>query len=185
MVRLLVIKLGGGLLADPGVFRDTLSCVVTVARRRQVAIVAGGGPFADVVRAVDRAMSLGDEEAHWMAVLAMDQYAHLIAARIAGSRLVNAPDTVAASLADGLIPVIAPYQWLRATDPLPHSWDVTSDSIAAWIAGALGAGELLLVKPPAADAPLVDPYFTRALPPTVRATPVQAGARLRSVLEAC
>ena len=29
---------------------------------------------------------------------------------------------------------------------LPETWDLTSDSLAAWLAGALGAGRLLLVK---------------------------------------
>jgi aspartokinase-like uncharacterized kinase len=31
-------------------------------------------------------------------------------------------------------------------DDLPASWDVTSDSIAAWVAGQVGAGRLVLVK---------------------------------------
>ncbi|HET8757356.1 MAG TPA: hypothetical protein VFM58_15160, partial [Solirubrobacteraceae bacterium] len=31
-------------------------------------------------------------------------------------------------------------------DGLPASWDVTSDSIAAWVAGRAGAGRLVLVK---------------------------------------
>ena len=55
-----------------------------------------------------------------------------------------------ALLAAGRVPVIAPYRWLREADPLPHSWDVTSDSIAAWLASALGAARLVLVKPPGA-----------------------------------
>ena len=46
------------------------------------------------------------------------------------------------------VPVLAPYAWLRRADSLPHSWQVTSDSIAAWIARALGARRLVLVKPP-------------------------------------
>ncbi|MGH7649286.1 MAG: hypothetical protein ACREND_14305, partial [Gemmatimonadaceae bacterium] len=58
-----------------------------------------------------------------------------------------------------------PYRWLRARDPLPHSWDVTSDSIAAWVAGELHARRLVLVKPAVAEqAALVDAYFQRALP---------------------
>ena len=32
-------------------------------------------------------------------------------------------------------------------DPLPASWEVTSDSIAAWVAGGAAAGRLVLVKP--------------------------------------
>ena len=84
------------------------------------------------------------------------------------------------------IPILAPSRWLRQADPLPHSWDVTSDSIAAWVAGEVGARRLILVKPPgvgfytsdrmtapgwdgpAAGRPavsgLVDAYFSRALP---------------------
>ena len=34
---------------------------------------------------------------------------------------------------------------MRQRDPLPSSWDVTSDSIAAWIAAELGI-ELLVLK---------------------------------------
>jgi aspartokinase-like uncharacterized kinase len=33
-----------------------------------------------------------------------------------------------------------------ALDRLPASWQVTSDSIAAWVAGEAGAGRLVLVK---------------------------------------
>ena len=69
----------------------------------------------------------------------------------------------------GQVPVIAPLQWLRSMDPLPHSWDVTSDSIAAWLAGALDAERLVLIKSAGASGPaLVDAYFARALPPDVR-----------------
>ena len=31
-------------------------------------------------------------------------------------------------------------------DALPASWEVTSDSIAAWVADQVGAGRLVLVK---------------------------------------
>jgi hypothetical protein len=44
---------------------------------------------------------------------------------------------------------------------------VTSDSIAAWIAGTVGASRLVLVKPPGAPADAVDPYFRRALPENI------------------
>src|SRR2546428_606980 len=71
-------------------------------------------------------------------------------------------------LAAGHLPVPRPYRWLRAGAPLPHSGDVTSDPIAAWPAGALGAGRVVLIKPPAGDTrPLVDPLFIRSLPPGV------------------
>jgi hypothetical protein len=64
---------------------------------------------------------------------------------------------------------------MQQDDPLPHSWDVTSDSIAAWVCGAVGADRLILVKPPGAvGGSLTDAYFQRALPAWVRAVIVTA-----------
>ena len=51
-----------------------------------------------------------------------------------------------ASSLPGRLNVLAPSAWLLRADPLPHSWDITSDSIAAWIARVLGARRLMLVK---------------------------------------
>ena len=193
-----VVKIGGGVLAYAGHLDAVLGEIASAARERSLLIVPGGGPFADVVRDVDRHYGIPDEAAHWMAVLAMDQYAHLIAARLPGGRIVAGPHEIAVALRDGRVPVLAPSRWLREADPLPHSWDVTSDSIAAWIAGVAGARLLVLVKPPGLRLPkppdaarlggpssddvdeLVDAYFARALPPHV--TPLMVPADQVDVL---
>ena len=171
-----VVKVGGALVETIAALDAVLAAVAAAARSCRIVIVPGGGPFADVVRRVDRRMRLPDTAAHWMAVLAMDQYAHLIGARLANAALVAESREVAAAIDGRRIPVLAPSRWLRETDPLPHSWDVTSDSIAAWVAGRLGARRLVLVKPPGVDATseAVDPYFTRALPPGTDAVIVAA-----------
>ena len=162
----LVVKVGGGLLADLDRLDAALAAVAGAARACRLAFVPGGGPFADVVRSVDRRIGLPDSAAHWMAVLAMDQYAHLIAARLAGAAVVVEPRAVHRAIDGGRIPVVAPSRWLQDEDPLPHSWDVTSDSIAAWIAGQLGARRLVLIKPAGAagSSDAVDPYFVHAVP---------------------
>ena len=178
-----VVKLGGGMLAHTKHFEAALAAIAAAARERRLVVVPGGGPFADAVRDIDRRLGLRETAAHWMAVLAMDQYAHLIAERLPGGVLVSDPREIAAALGTGpcdhcnrhdhvgeagQIPILAPYRWLRDADPLPHAWEVTSDSIAAWVAGALGARRLVLVKPPgAAGGEIVDRYFSRALPPDV------------------
>jgi probable H4MPT-linked C1 transfer pathway protein len=165
-----VMKLGGSVLAHPQRFESTLRTIEGIAREGGVLIVPGGGLFADAVREADRRFQPGDSAAHWMAVLAMDQHAHLIAARLLRGMVVTTAREAIAAIEAGSIPVLAPYQWLRDADPLPHSWEVTSDSIAAWVAGALGATRLVLVKPPgAAGGNLVDGYFSRALPAGVTA----------------
>jgi len=166
-----VVKLGGGLLANAEHFNAALAAIGAAAHARRLLIVPGGGPFADAVRDVDRRLQLPDDAAHWMAVLAMDQHAHLIVSRLPGSELVENLRDIATALRAGRVPILAPSRWLREADPLPHTWDVTSDSIAAWVAGAVGARRLVLVKPPGAAGPgIVDAHFDRALP--ARVTPV-------------
>jgi hypothetical protein len=169
-----VVKIGGSLLTTSSL-DAVLEVIGDVARERRLLIVPGGGPFADAVRDVDRRMHLSDEAAHWMAILAMDQYAHLIASRLPGAVVVDRTDAIAAALHEGRLPVIAPSAWLRGVDSLPHTWDVTSDSIAAWIAGQVGAQSLVLVKPPHAHGDdLVDAQFTRTLPAGIASSIVTA-----------
>lgn len=179
-----VVKLGGSLLtAAP--FDSILAEIAAASRTVPLLVVPGGGPFADAVRAADRSLGLGDDAAHWMAILAMDQCAHAITSRLPGSVLVTRSDDVGQALVRQRIPVLAPYGWLREDDPLPHSWDITSDSISAWVAGQIGASRLVLVKPPGASgSDLVDPCFERVLPPHVEKTIVTADRidRLRAAL---
>jgi len=171
----LVVKVGGGLLEHAGRLDAVLAEVARAGRDTPLLIVPGGGPFADAVREVDRRHHLSDDAAHWMAVLAMDQYAQLIASRVMAGTVVATQHGIAAAWDAGEIPVLAPYRWLREADPLPHSWDVTSDSIAAWVAGQVGARTLVLVKPPGAEGRgAVDAHFVQALPAYVVAEVLHA-----------
>jgi len=171
----IVIKLGGSLLAHPVQLDAVLAIVRDAAAHSRLLIVPGGGPFADAVRRVDRDLGLSDDAAHWMAVLAMDQYAHLVTSRLTGSALVEDLAEIGSAIADAQIPVLAPSRWMRDADPLPHTWDVTSDSIAAWVAGTIGAERLVVIKPPGASArDVVDAYFHRVCPESVRPVIVSA-----------
>lgn len=169
------MKVGGALLTHVNLLDQVLHVIATAGREVNVLVVPGGGPFADAVRDADDQLGLPAETAHWMAVLAMDQYALVLVSRLGAAALVTSVDECEAAWRARRVPVLAPYRWLRESDPLPHSWDVTSDSIAAWIAGIVGARRLVIVKPPGATgAALVDPFFASALPAAVRAEVVLA-----------
>ena len=157
-----VIKVGGNLGREPELARR-LTPIAGMRRQHGVLVVPGGGAFADLVRAESARHLLPESVGHWMGVLAMEQYGHLLAGVLPDSALVSSPDEIAAALRDGRLPVLAPYRWLREEDPLPHSWAITSDSIAAWIAGRLGARRLILVKRSEPEA-AVDDHFDRVLP---------------------
>ena len=163
-----VLKIGGGLLGKAGAFELTIEAVTAFRPGRRLVIVPGGGPFAEAVREMFKRAKIGEDAAHWMAVLGMDQYAHALTARLPGAVLVEQQAEIAAARQAGRLPVLAPYRWVRAADPLPHTWDITSDSIAAWLAGMLGARRIVLIKPAGGDPrKLVDPLFIRTLPPAV------------------
>jgi aspartokinase-like uncharacterized kinase len=157
-----------------------METLAAAARQHWLVVVPGGGSFADEVRRADRRFSLGDSAAHYMAILAMDQYAYLLARLAPGSALVRRRREIV----PGRLNVIAPSAWLLRADPLPHSWDVTSDSIAAWVAAQLSVRRLILVKHEngfiapdlsmrsrraslAALGNVVDPYFARVLDPGI------------------
>lgn len=161
--RLTVVKVGGGLSSTPEALRRVGGALAEAARQHAIVVVPGGGPFAEQVRAFDRAHHLSADAAHWMAILAMDLYGAALADQTPGSRLVEDRAGALAALAAGAVPILQPSRWLRATDELPHSWDVTSDSLAAYLAMLLGAEALVLIKPVAGGTELLDPYFSTAL----------------------
>jgi len=160
-----IVKVGGGLLSRAGAFELVTGALAAFGKGRRVLVVPGGGPFAEAVRELVRRVKVGEDAAHWMAVLGMDQYAHALAEHTAGAVLVEQLPEIHAALDAGLVPILAPYRWLRAADPLPHSWSATSDSVAAWAAGVLGAKRVVLIKPAKGDvSKMVDGLFLRTLP---------------------
>jgi hypothetical protein len=156
--------------------------LTNAGRTARILVVPGGGRFADTVRAFVRAESLSDDAAHWMAILGMEQYAHALAERIPAP-LVEEPGGIRAALDGAGVAVLAPYRWMRAADVLPHTWDATSDSVAAFVAGALDAERLVLVKAVDGGRELVDPCFESVLPVGLPWTAV-SWARLAEVLSA-
>ncbi len=141
-----VVKLGGS-LERAGLLAGILPLLADVARAGEgPVVVPGGGRFADAVREACARRDPGADAAHWAAAHAMDQLAHLLAGWTPGAALVTSAADAQAAAAAGRLPILAPCAWLRREDPLPHSWDVTADSIAAWVARRLGAGRLVLVK---------------------------------------
>lgn len=147
--RVTIVKLGGSHALSP--LLD--AWMVAIAREAgRIVVVPGGGPFADVVRAAQPAMGFDGDAAHDMALMAMAQYARALVSLAPG--FVYAADLVAvrAALRQGDVPVWSPWPMLRAHPRIPRTWDVTSDSLAVWLATALFAARVVLIKHRAAPA---------------------------------
>jgi 5-(aminomethyl)-3-furanmethanol phosphate kinase len=158
-----ILKLGGS-LARGGRLREWLDAIRSQTRR--LVIVPGGGPFADVVRRLQGEIGFDDAAAHEMAMVAMSQFGRALQSLRSGFELTASLEAIGAALAAGRTPIWSPERMAVAAK-LPASWDITSDSLAAWLAGKLRAERLILVKHAAsggaaralAAAGVVDPAF--------------------------
>jgi 5-(aminomethyl)-3-furanmethanol phosphate kinase len=139
----IVVKLGGS-FAYSDYLQDWIEALAASPGR--VVIVPGGGPFADAVRLAQRQMRFDDKAAHHMAVLAMEQYGRALASFNSLLSLADSPDAILRDLREKRVPVWMPSAMVLAATDIAPSWSVTSDSLAAWLAGKIGAGRLWIVK---------------------------------------
>ncbi len=138
MIR--VIKLGGSLLQASAL----PACLDAVERLSGCTLlVPGGGLFAEQVRNAQQIFKFDDVLAHRMALLAMQQMALLFKGLKPGFGLLRSIE----KLADlSGVAIWSPQPEELDSAGVPASWDITSDSLAAWLAARLGADELILVK---------------------------------------
>lgn len=139
------MKVGGSLALKPEKLRALCTKLSEISVKHKLVVVPGGGEFADVVRRLDERFSLSCSESHRMAILGMDQYGLLLSNLTPNSATVNRLEEAESVLASGKLPIFLPSNLLLSEDPLENSWDVTSDSIAAYLASRLGIRKVLLL----------------------------------------
>lgn len=161
-----VVKIGGSLAGSP----DLKAWLAALERSSlPLVVVPGGGRFADGVRVMQAQMEFDDETAHHMALIAMQQFGIALSALWPRLACAATPAALRRALRLGQVPCWHPAGMALAA-ALPKTWDVTSDTLAAWLAGELNAEKLVLIKstdtPVAAEtvadlaaAGIVDPLF--------------------------
>lgn len=140
-----ILKVGGSLQAFPTKLRALCDKIRELSQNYRLIIVPGGGEFADAVRELDRRFVLSPVIAHRMALLAMDQYGLMLTDLLKGSCSVNKLDNLFSTLDLGKLPVFLPSTFMFEEDPLENTWDVTSDSIAVYIAWRLRSQRTILI----------------------------------------
>ena len=140
-----VLKVGGSLSHGENL-ASLCQKISSLGRRYSLLVVPGGGQFADQVREAYRRYNLSETAAHRMALLAMDQYGYLLNQLIPGSSFTTNLLSARQVVESGQVAVLLPSELVIQADPLPHSWKVTSDTIAAWVAHTAGCQRLILLK---------------------------------------
>ncbi|MGH8614502.1 MAG: uridylate kinase [Gammaproteobacteria bacterium] len=139
-----VVKIGGSLLG-----RDDLAQwlrVLTEHGKGKLVMVPGGGAFADTVRGAQKRFQFSDFYAHRMALKAMEQYGLLLMGLSPELVPGSSEEELHRQAKAGKVPVWFPYDMVTQSPEITTGWDITSDSLAAWLAARLGAQHLALVK---------------------------------------
>lgn len=178
MSKSIILKLGGSLIhhSNGEILRRIGKIIAQYSAIHSLLIVPGGGPFADLVRQYGTQLELSEQTCHFMALSAMDEYAYILREFIPGSSLTDLSNISIKSSTPAIHPnltgpqILLCSQFLKQipTKELPHSWNVTSDSIAAYLAKQLDYSLLVLLKStdinPGIEDPDVDPFFHQLLP---------------------
>jgi aspartokinase-like uncharacterized kinase len=139
-----VVKLGGSMLGSPELAR-WLELLVKFSDGK-IIIVPGGSLFADSVREAQKISNVSDEVAHQLALMAMDQFGILLTGMNAGLVTASSELEIAERGWQHRGIVWLPSKMTMADQTIPKNWQVTSDSLSAWLANKLGAEQLVLVK---------------------------------------
>jgi aspartokinase-like uncharacterized kinase len=159
-----VVKVGGSLLDWP-LLSERLCRWLARQTPAENWLVAGGGSLCDAVRQWDALHGLGEASSHRLCLEALGVTAALLETVLADGWKCLAPGDTPPDVR------VVDLRRYQAECPLPHTWQVTSDSLAAHLALFSGAEELVLLKSAnllgamtraaAAQCGYVDEYFPR------------------------
>lgn len=185
-----VFKIGGSLL-NLLELATRIRSVLEQRADQDCLLIVGGGAAADVVRDWSQVHTLSDETAHCLAVSSMGLNRELLEGML-DLRSVSSREAANSAWAEQHSPLLldvktfARLEEVESGSALPHTWSVTSDSLAAWVAVRWPASELVFVKSvpcpsdltasQACELQLVDEYF----PMLSKDVPLVSWCNLRS-----
>lgn len=143
--------------------RELVRALVSLAEEGySFLVVPGGGPMADLVREIFSSGKLSQEAAHWMAILAMEQYAYFLA----DGTKARLTCEIRRPQGNFNVEILLPYRAMEKENSgleleLEHNWDYTSDSVAMIVASQLSAP---LIKATDVDGVILDGKVVEEVP---------------------
>jgi len=140
---MVIVKLGGSLF-QTAELKLWLTSLKVLSQQQDIIIVPGGGPFAEQVRIAQKKYGFNDICAHHMALLAMSQFGILLSGILPSCYPFYFPTDDATII--NPLSIWMPDKQLLEEPGLIQNWDITSDSLALWLAQKYNAKKLTLIK---------------------------------------
>ena len=142
-----VFKIGGKIFEDFENLKSTISQLKQLYDENlidKIVLIPGGGSFANFIRKIYSELKFTEEIAHWMGIISMNYNGLEISKKFPSLQVIESYDKLIEN--SKTFCVFLPYEFIKENDKLPHSWDVTSDSISLFIAKKLELNECFLIK---------------------------------------
>lgn len=140
---MLIVKMGGSLFHNARL-KNCLDKLVQLSQQESIIIVPGGGPFADQVRQAQHQHHFADHHAHYMAILAMAQFGLVLLGLCQEAEPFYYPAKQSRHNHANLAIWLPDKSLLE--QPIMQNWNITSDSLALWLAQQLRPSKLTLLK---------------------------------------
>ena len=135
-----VVKIGGSLFPDYAIeLAEQLNNTNSL-------IILGGGEFANLIRKYDSTQNFSSDVTHFTAIDCMDIIAKLVNDKVDSTKLAFSIDEINEISDEGFTPIFVVSDFLKKEDPFECSWDVTSDSIAAYVAHIFNANLFIVTN---------------------------------------
>ena len=147
---LAVVKVGGSLFDHPDLGTG-LRAYLDQLEASKILVVAGGGIVADAVRELDHWQEIGEEKSHELALLATEVSMHFLRDRLGftAGGWTTAIEWWRAMVEGRRVICLGAWLFLRQYENelgrIPHSWEFTTDSIAA-LAASVARARVILLK---------------------------------------
>jgi aspartokinase-like uncharacterized kinase len=142
-----IFKIGGKILENFEDLNSTISQLTQLFEKdriQKIILIPGGGSLANFIRNVYSELKFTEELGHWMGVISMNYNGIELGKKFPEVDIIEDINTLR-KLHKSLC-IFLPYRFLKEIDRLPHSWDVTSDSITLFLAKELDIPHSFLIK---------------------------------------
>lgn len=142
-----LFKIGGKILEDFENLNSTISQLLQIYNENlleKIIIIPGGGSFANFIRKIYSELKFTEEIAHWMGIISMNYNGLELNKKFPNIEIIENYGRLKEER--NIFCIFLPYEFIKENDKLPHSWDVTSDSISLFLAKELELNECYLIK---------------------------------------
>lgn len=142
-----IFKIGGKILDNSKNLINTIAQFTQLFEDeiiKKIILIPGGGTIANFVRNIYREFQFNDDLAHWIGIYSMDYNGLELKRKFPHLQIYK--DYEKLQKENKVISIFLPFKYLKSKDVLPHIWDVTSDSIAFYLAIKFGLNECFLIK---------------------------------------